>query len=146
MTTTTQLIDTPATIPGFTNYQQLGYIEAYDAVTNGAYAFVAYKETDSTGDWRVRIAGYQTPGAVFEPDSVRSNARAASAQGKTWFPWGWAFDPSERDARNIQFRVHVSNGDPHEIEMFVQLRTHDGSAEAPKSVRFPWPDEHSADA
>ncbi len=139
MTTTPQLIETPANVQGGTQYQHLGYVDAYDAVINCDYAFVAYKEIDSGGAWRVRIKSSQTAGAVFEPDAMRSNARAAGAQGKPWFQWGYSFDPSTGDPRCIQFRVHVANGQPSEIEMYVQLRKFDGTADAPKSVKFAWP-------
>ena len=138
MTNTAQLVETPASVPGGTQYQHLGYVDAYDAVLNCDYAFVAYKETDSSG-WRVRIKSSQTAGGVFEPDAMRSNARAAGAQGKPWFQWGYSFDPSAGDPRCIQFRVHVANGQPSEIEMYVQLRKFDGTADAPKSVKFAWP-------
>lgn len=137
--TTSQLIDLPANVPGGASYQQLAYVDAYDAVLNLDYAFLAYKETDSSGAWRVRIRSSQTAGAVFEPDAMRSNARSAGAQGKTHFTWGYSFDPSSGDPRNIQFRVHVAGGQPSAIEMFVQLRKFDHSADAPKSVTFPWP-------
>lgn len=136
---TPQLIHIPESVTGGAQYQQLGYLDAYDAVNNDDYAFVAYKETDSSGSWRVRISGKQTPGAVFEPDAMKSNARSTGAQGKTWFPWGWSLDPGESDVRCVQFRVHVQDGKPHEIEIFVQLRKFDGSADAAKSVRFAWP-------
>jgi hypothetical protein len=109
------------------------------ATLNLDYAFVAYKETDSYG-WRVRIKSSQTAGAVFEPDMIRNQARAAGAQGKPWFQCGYSFDPSDFDPRNIQFRVHVSEGRPSAIEMFVQLRNFDGSAGEAKSVKFPWPE------
>ena len=138
MTTTPQLIETPASVPGGTQYQHLGDVDAYDAVLNCDYAYVAYKETDSSG-WRVRIKSSQTAGAVFEPDAMRSNARAAGAQGKPWFQWGYSFDPSAGDPRCVQFRVHVANGQPSEIEMFLQLRKFDGTPDAPKSVKFAWP-------
>jgi hypothetical protein len=134
-----QLIDAPASVNGGSQYQQLGYIEAYDAVLNCDYAFVAYKETDTDGNWRVRIQSSQTAGGVFEPDYMRSNARSTGAQGKPWFQWGYSFDPSAGDPRCIQFRVHVADGQPKEIEMFVQLRKFNGTADAPKSVTFPWP-------
>lgn len=120
--------------------ETLGYVEAYDAVLNGDYAFVAYKETDSGGEWRVRIKGLQTAGAVFEPAMIKSQARAAGAQGKPWFQWGYSFDPSESDPRNIQFRVHVTNGKASAIEMYVQCRKFDGSADVAQSVQFAWPD------
>lgn len=134
-----QLLETPANIPGGAQYQHLAYVDAYDAVLNLDYAFVAYKETDSNGDWRVRIKSSQTAGAVFEPDAMRSNARSTGAQGKPWFQWGYSFDPSADDPRNIQFRVHVADGQPGAIEIFVQLRKADGTADAPKSVKFAWP-------
>ena len=134
-----QLIETPASVPGGATYQHLAYLDAYDAVLNCDYAFVAYRETDSNGDWRVRIKSSQTAGAVFEPAMMTSNARSTSAQGKPWFPWGYSFDPSAGDARTIQFLVHVSNGQPSEVEMFVQLRKFDGSADTAKSVKFAWP-------
>lgn len=137
--TTPQLIETPASIPGGTTYRHLAYLSAYDAVLNCDYAFVAYLETDSGGDWRVRIKSSQTAGAVFEPAMMKSNARSTGAQGKAWFQWGYSFDPSAGDPRCIQFRVHVQNGQPHEIEIHVQLRRFDGSADEAKSVRFPWP-------
>lgn len=135
----TQLIETPANVPGGATYQHLAYLAAYDAVLNCDYAFVAYKETDSNGDWRVRIKSSQTAGGVFEPAMMASNARSTGAQGKPWFQWGYSFDPSASDARIIQFRVHVKDGQPSEIEIFAQLRKFDGSADAPKSVKFPWP-------
>lgn len=119
---------------------QLGYIEAYDAPINSDYAFVAYKETDKgTGAWRVQIKGKQTAGAVFEPEAMRLQARAAGAQGKPWFQWGYQFEPSAGDPRCIQFRVHVKDGKPSSIEMFVQVRKGDGTADAPQSVSFAWP-------
>ena len=133
-----QLIETPASVPGGAQYQQLAYLDACDAVLNCDYAFVAYKETDSFG-WRIRIKSSQTAGAVFEPDVMRSNARSTGAQGKPWFQWGYSFDPGADDPRCIQFRVHVANSQASEIEIFVQLRKADGSADAPKSVKFLWP-------
>jgi hypothetical protein len=133
-----QLIEAPVST-GATTYETLGYVEAYDAVNNDDYAFVAYKETESSGEWRVHIKGKQTPGAVFEPEAMRLQARAAGAQGKEWYPWGWSFDASEGDARHIQFRVHVAGGKPAQIEMFVQVRKFDGTAETPVFVKFAWP-------
>lgn len=134
-----QLVDPPASVPGGTTYQQLAYLDACDSVLHCDYAFVAYRETDSNGDWRVRIKSSQTAGAVFEPAMMKSPARSAAAQGKPWFPWGYSFDPGPGDPRCIQFRVHVTDGQPAGVEIFVQLRQADGTAAAPKSVKFPWP-------
>jgi len=132
-----QLVEAPESDSNY-QYETLGYIDAYDAVLNCDYAFVAYKETDSSG-WRVRIKSTQTAGAVFEPDMIRNQARAAGAQGKPWFQWGYSFDPESSDPRCIQFRVHVADGQPSSIEMFVQLRKFDGSADEARTVSFPWP-------
>lgn len=139
MNSQSPLLEAPASVPGGATYQHLAYVDAYDAVLNCDYAFVAYKETDSNGDWRVRIKSSQTAGAVFEPSMMRSNARSTAAQGQPWFQWGYSFDPSPADPRCIQVRVHVNNGLPSEIEIHVQLRKFDGSPDAAKSVRFPWP-------
>ena len=138
MNATVQLVEAPVSDANY-RYETLGYVDAYDALLNCDYAFVAYKETDSSGDWRVRIRSSQTAGAVFERAAIRSKARETSAQGKSWFQWGYSFDPSASDPRNIQFRVHVANGQPTEVEMLVQLRQFGGSAGEAKSVRFAWP-------
>jgi len=138
MSASAQLVEAPASDSNY-RYETLGYVDAYDAVLNIDYAFVAYKETDSSGAWRVRIKSSQTAGAVFEPDAMRSNARSAGAQGKAFFTWGYSFDPSAGDLRSIQFRVHVAGGQPSAIEIFVQLRKFDQTPDAPRSVTFPWP-------
>lgn len=135
---TKPLIEAP-TSDASHRYETLAYVDAYDAVLNCDYAFVAYKETDGWGESRVRIKSSQTAGAVFEPAAMRSKARETGAQGKPWFQWGYSFDPTPSDPRNIQFRVHVANGQPSEVEIFVQLRKFDGTADAPKTARFAWP-------
>jgi hypothetical protein len=134
-----QLVEAPVS-NAHTSFETLGYLEAYDAVINCDYAFVAYKETSrATGEWRIRIKSSQTAGALFEPALIKGQARSAGAQGKSWFQWGYSFDSSASDPRSIQFRVHVKEGRPSEIEMYVQLRKFDGRADDAKSVKFPWP-------
>ena len=136
---TNPLIEALASNASF-SYQTLGHLTAYDAVLNCDYEFLAYKETQRSGDWRVRIASAQTAGAVFDPAMMRSKARETAAQGKSWFQWGYSFDPTPGDPRNIQFRVHLKNGQPSEIEMFAQLRQYGGAPAEPQSVRFSWPE------
>src|SRR5262245_46876964 len=139
MTADKPLVEAPAS-DATTLYEPLAYVQAYDAVLNGDYAYLAYKETSrASGEWRVRIKGLQTAGAVFEPAAVRSKARETSAQGKPWFAWGFGIDPSAGDPRQVQFRVHCRDGAAAEVEMLVQTRKFDHSADAPKSVRFDWP-------
>lgn len=135
---TNTLIEALAT-NGSYHYEPLACLSAYDAVLNCDYEFLAFKETERSGDWRVRIKSSQTAGAVFEPAMMRNKARETAAQGKSWFQWGYSFDPTPGDPRNIQFRVHLKNGQPSEIEMFVQVRQYGGLAATPQSVRFPWP-------
>lgn len=133
-----QLLDVPAASAG-QSFRQLAYLDAYDAVLDCDYAFLAYLETDGDGAARVRIRSSQTAGAVFEPEAMRKNARAAAARGEQGFAWGYSFDPSAEDPRCIRFRVLVEGGQPAAIEMFVQLRNADGGAAAPQVVTFPWP-------
>jgi len=135
----TKLIDAPASTASQA-ITVLGEVEAYDAILNDDYAFIAYKELDvATGDWRVRIKARHLTGVVFEPEAMRLQARSAGAQGKPFFTWGNCIDPSAADARSVQYRVYVKHGKPSEVEIFVQLRKFDGSADAPASVRFAWP-------
>jgi hypothetical protein len=136
---TKTLIEALASNASF-SYETLACLSAYDAVLNCDYTFLAYKETERSGEWRVRIKSAQTAGTVFEPAMMRSKARETAAQGKSWFQWGYSFDPTPGDPRNIQFRVHVKNGKPIEIEMFVQLRQYGGAPAEAQSVRFSWPE------
>jgi hypothetical protein len=138
--TTKPLIDAPASTDSV-RYETLAYLDAYDAVLNCDYAFVAYRETDSGGAWRIRIRSSQTAGAVFEPMMIALQARSTGAQGKPWFMWGYNFEPSASDLRQVEFRVHVAGGKPTEIEMLVRLRNFDHTAGEARSVRFPWPKE-----
>lgn len=135
----TQLIEAPAS-DNARKYETLGYVDAYDAVLNCDYAFVAYKETEkASGDWRVYIKSSQTAGGSFEPAMMKSKAREAGAQGKPYFTWGFTFSTSASDPRQIEFRVYQKDGQPSEVEMFVAMRKADGTGDKPKSVRFAWP-------
>jgi hypothetical protein len=87
----------------------------------------------------VRIAGRRTPGAVFEPEAMRLQARAAGAQGKPYFTWGWGMSPSEGDARQVEFRVHLEGGKPARVEMLLRMRRADGSADEARTATFAWP-------
>ena len=135
----TKLIEAPASTPS-QEINILAELDAYDAVLNDDYAFVAFKEMDkSSGDWRVRIKARHLAGVVFEPEAMRLNSRSAGAQGKPFFTWGNCIDATAGDPRSVQYRVHVKDGKPSHIEIAVQLRKADGSADAPKSVKFAWP-------
>lgn len=134
-----QLIEAPASDASYVR-ETLAYVDGYDAVLNGDYAFVAFKETArSGGEWCVRIASKGTTGVVFQPAMMRTSARTAGAQGKQYFLWGNGIEPSAGDPRQIEFRVHVANGAPSAIEIYLVLRKFDHTAEVPKSVKFAWP-------
>ena len=133
------LLEAPASDP-YRAYQTLGYVEAYDAVLNCDYAYVAYRETDKgTGESRVYIKGNQTAGGSFDLAAIRGKARETGAQGRPYFTWGYQFEPTAGDPRQIEFRVHVADGLPREGEIHLRLRLADHSAGQPKSVKFPWP-------
>jgi hypothetical protein len=135
----TQHVHTPDSTDSWT-YEQLAYIEAYDAVLNSDYAYVAYCEKSrSDGRWQVQIRSNATAGASLDPEAIRLQARAAGAQGKSHFTWGFTLEPSEGDPRQVEFRIHLDGGQASEVELFVRMRRFDHSADEPKSVRFPWP-------
>lgn len=120
--------------------EPLAYIDAYDAVLDCDYAFLAYKETDvDRNEWKVRIQSSKTTGVVFDPPMMRDKARSTAAQGKPWFTWGAGFEPSESDPRHIEYRVHQTNGKPSAIEIYVAMRAFGGGAGEPQSVKFDWP-------
>lgn len=138
MTTAAHLLTAP---PSTADMQiaQLAYLDAYDAMLNDDYAWVAYRETELSGAWRVRITARHLTGVVFESAMMQSHARSASAQGKPFFTWGNGIDPSTADARRVAYRVHVEGGKPAAIEIIAQMRKADGSADTIRSVRFAWP-------
>jgi hypothetical protein len=121
-------------------YENLGYVEAYDAILNDDYAFVAYKETErASGVSLVKIASRGTSGASFDPAMVRKRCREAGAKNEAFFQWGYSFTPSAGDPRQIEFRVHQQAGIPHAMEMIVVTRKADHTANQAKSVKFAWP-------
>ena len=139
MSTEAQLIETPKSDDS-TVYEQLGYVQARDAVLQCYYAFVAYKETErSSGAWRVRIKSSQTTGVVFEPKMISDKALATSEQNKPFFTWGAGMDPSAGDPRQIEYRVHVAGEKPSEIEIVARMRKADHSPNELKSLKFKWP-------
>lgn len=123
-----------------TRHEALAYLEAYDAVNDDDYAFLACREIDrATGNWQVRIKARAMSGAVLDPEQIRKAARTAEAQQKPYFTWGAGVEPSPGDPRQVEFRVHVADGKPSEVEIFVVLRQFDHTAAKPQAVRFPWP-------
>jgi hypothetical protein len=138
-TLSTPLIEAPASDP-ITVREPLAYLDAHDAVSNAEYAFVAFKETHrASGTWCVRINSLHTSSSVFHRNAMRLQARATSEQGKSWFTWGPAINPTATDPRQIKFHVHVRNGQPTAIEIMIRMRKFDHSADDMRTVTFPWP-------
>ncbi len=54
---TPQFIHPPDSVPGVTEDEEPGHIEAWDAVNHDDDAFVACKETVRSGEWRIRSSG-----------------------------------------------------------------------------------------
>ncbi|MFT3786891.1 MAG: hypothetical protein QM770_12110 [Tepidisphaeraceae bacterium] len=138
MTVENQLVSPPEST-GSAKYEQLGYMQVRDGVLKCFYAFVAYKETEPSGAWRVRIRSSQTTGVVFEPAMMTDRALAAADDGKPYFTWGAGIDPSTGDPRKLEYRVHVANGKPSEIEIVAQMRKGDNSPGDAQSLKFKWP-------
>jgi len=128
------LIEAPAS-DNYRAVQTLGYLDAYDAVLNDDYAFVAFKETEkSSGSYEIKIKSRHTAGAVFDPAMIRAKCREAGAHNQPYFTWGYSCEPSAGDPRRIEFRVHQRNGAPDALEIVVVTRKADGSAQDPKSL------------
>ena len=140
MTTLAQpLIEAPAS-DETTEREMLAYVDAFDAVLNTDHAFLAIKETHRvSGAWWIRILALHGPDSVFHPNAIRLQARAAGAQGKSWFNWGHAMAPTASDPRSIVFRVHVRDGHPATVDMLVRMRRFDHGTDELRSATFLWP-------
>lgn len=115
------------------------HVVAGDAGKNREDDFVAFKETHRTsGTWRVRVDSRHAKAALLYPNAMRLQARATSAQGKPWFTWSDAADARAPDARQIMFRVHVSNGLPAAVEILPGAAERDAASGA-TGVLFFWP-------
>jgi len=136
---TYQLIQTPVSNDQYT-FEQLAYIEAYDAEIEDHYAYVAFKQTHRDNEsWCIRILSRSLGGALLRPAEIAQQSRLATVQGKSHFSWGLRKDPSFEDPRHIEFRVHVVEGRPTEVEIVLQVLQAGRRPAAPESVRFAWP-------
>jgi hypothetical protein len=137
--TASPIVEAPAS-DDTTLRETLAHLEAHDSVSNADYAFVAFKETHrATGAWCIRIHSEPALGALFHPNAIRIQARAAGIQGRPWFTWGKSLSPRLGDPRKIEYRIHVRNGDAVALEIYVRLRKFDHTADEPRTVLIPWP-------
>lgn len=127
-----------------TEVEQLAYLEAYDAIVDKFYAFVAYKETrKDSGKWVIRIKSSVTAGTVFDPNnaSLRDRLKKAGAKGEDSIIWGFQMTPKPGDPRLVENRVHCGDaGHPTHVVMHLVTRKEDGSPYSEKTAEFPWPE------
>ncbi len=124
-------------------YDQLGYLESFDAVVDKVYALLIYKETRSgNGKWVVRIKGSVTAGSVFDPDnrSLENAIRKAMGHHQEYVVWGFNLTPKEGDPRLVENRLFFNQeGDPTRLEMHLITRDAEGGALPEKVARVEWP-------
>jgi len=123
--------------------EQLAYVESFDAVADRDYAYVAYKETNNTGKWVIRIKGSATAGAVFDPASAsfKSALKKAAGHDKPHVVWGFNLQPRENDPRLVENRIQLdSDGKPLMLEIHLITRKADQTAREEKVVTATWPE------
>ena len=124
-------------------YEQLGYLESFDAITDRLYALLIYKETKTdSGKWVIRIKGSVVPGSVFDPDnrSFTDAIRKAKAHDEEYIVWGFNVTPKDNDPRMVENRVFYNeNNEPVRIEVHLVTRNSNNSAQPEKIVHINWP-------
>jgi len=119
-----------------TRSEVLGFLEAYDAKLNCDFAFAAYKETDRSGDWRLRINSPEAGETLFEGDEMRKRADEAAAFGETSIVWRRNLTPDEDDTRSLLYRLRVVDGKPAAMDVRLQVRKFDGTPADPKFMHI----------
>ncbi len=124
-------------------YEQLGYLESFDAVVDKLYALLIYKETRTNNDkWVIRIKSSVTAGSAFDPDnrSLENAIRKAQAHNTAYVVWGFNLEPNENDPRLVENRLFFNdNGDPIKIEVHLITRDPGGNALPEKVESVNWP-------
>ncbi len=137
-----QIVEAPKSSSDI-EYEQLAYVDSYDAVVDKMYAFVVYKETKvDSGKWVIRIKSAVTAGAVFDLDntSLMNALRKASAHDEKYIVWGFNLASKDNDPRLVENRVMIDeNGNPSAIEVHLITRKADGSAMEEKVAVAAWP-------
>lgn len=124
-------------------YEQMGYLDSFDAVVDKLYAYLIYKETKtSNGKWAVRIKGSASPGATFDPEnrSLETAIQKAYAHGKQYLVWGFNLVPKDADPCFVENRLFLGNeGEPTKIELHLTTRNPEGAALEEKIETVDWP-------
>jgi hypothetical protein len=128
-----------------TEYEQLAYLESFDAVVDKLYAMLVYKETKvDSGKWVIRIKPSVTAGTVFDPDNVslQNGLRKAAAHKEEYLVWGFNLTPKDDDPRLVENRILFDDkGSPTAIEIHLITRNADGSAMDEIVETVQWPEE-----
>jgi len=123
-------------------FEQLAYLESFDAVVDKTYAFVVYKEKKvDSGKWVIRIKGSVTAGAVFDLDngSFKNALKKAAGHEEPYIVWGFNLQSKENDPRLVENGVLIDeNGKPTAMEVHLITRKADGSARDEKVVSVEW--------
>ena len=124
-------------------YEQLGYLDSFDAVVDKLYALLIYKETrTSNSKWVVRIKGSVVAGSVFDPDnsSLENAIQKAHAHREEYVVWGFNLTPKDNDPRLVENRLFFNEeGEPTKIEVHLITRDPDSNALPEKVVSVDWP-------
>ncbi len=124
-------------------YEQLGYLDSFDAVVDRLYALLVYKETKiGNGKWVVRIKGSVTSGSVFDTEnrSLENAIRKAQAHREEYIVWGFNMTPKDTDPRLVENRLFFDeNGEPTRIELHLITRDPEGNALPEKTESVVWP-------
>ena len=124
-------------------YEQLGYLESFDAVVDKLYAFLIYKETKTdSGKWVVRIKGSVTAGSVFDSDnrSLENAIRKAQAHGEEYIVWGFNLTQGDNEKRLVENRLFFNaDCEPTKIEIHLITRDPEGNPLPEKMVSADWP-------
>lgn len=124
-------------------YEQLGYLESFDAVVDKLYAFLVYKETRSSNNkWVVRIKGSVVAGTVFDPEnrSLENAIRKELAHGNEYLVWGFNLVPKDQDPRLVENRLFFDeNGEMTKIELHLITRDPDNNGLPEKVLEVSWP-------
>lgn len=144
-----QALDLPKSSSSI-SYEQLGYLDSFDAVVDKLYAFLIYKETRiDNGKWVVRIKGSVTAGTVFDPEnrSLASAIQKAHAHHEEYLVWGFNLTPKGDDPRLVENRIYWNeNGEFSKFEIHLVTRDHQGNALPKKVVSIDWPAADGNDA
>lgn len=144
-----QALDLPKSSSSLT-YEQLGYLESFDAVIDRLYAFLIYQETRTdNGKWVVRIKSSVTAGTVFDPEnrSLASAIQKAHAHKEEYVVWGFNLIPNGDDPRLVENRIFFNeSGEFSKFEVHLVTRDHQGNALPKKVISIDWPAATGNDA